>query len=67
MYNSFNSTVRATHLTFIPFYGPTPQEAAEANITLSPIGEVGVQRSVEYRTNHSAYFAEQTTQVRLPS
>lgn len=63
MYNSYNITLRAAHFDFLPFLGPTPEEIVEANITLSPVGKIGVQRKVDFVAGHFAYFAEQTTQV----
>jgi hypothetical protein len=34
MYDNFNMTVRAAHFDFLPFFGPTPEQAAVENITV---------------------------------
>ena len=65
MYDAFNATVRAAHFDFLPFLGPTPEEAAAANITLSAVGKVGTQRFVDFKAHHFSYFGEQSTEVRF--
>ena len=65
MYDAFNTTVRAAHFDFLPFPGPTPEEVAAANITLSAVGKVGTQRFVDFEAHHFSYFGEQSTEVRF--
>ncbi|KAJ7789456.1 Alpha/Beta hydrolase protein [Mycena olivaceomarginata] len=60
LYESFNATVRAAHFAFLPFQPPTPQEIADQNITLSDIGKVTLQRSVDWLTIDQGYFQEQS-------
>lgn len=64
LYESFNATVRAAHFAFLPFQPPTPQEIADQNITLSDIGKVTLQRSVDWVTTDQGYFQEQALKVR---
>lgn len=64
LYESFNATVRAAHFAFLPFQPPTPQEIADQNITLSDIGKVTLQRSVDWLTIDQGYFQEQSFKVR---
>ncbi|KAI8622896.1 alpha/beta-hydrolase [Xylariaceae sp. FL1651] len=60
MYDQFNSTVRATHLNFLPFI-PDPGQIAALNISLSP-GELFAQkRSSDWTAAGMGYFAEQAT------
>ncbi|KAF7975344.1 hypothetical protein HWV62_9793 [Athelia sp. TMB] len=60
MYDAFNATVRAAHFDFLPFLGPTPEEAAAANVTLSAVGKVGTQRFADFQAHHFSYFREQS-------
>ncbi|KAF7352275.1 Epoxide hydrolase domain protein [Mycena venus] len=61
LYSSFNLTVRAAQLVFIPFLAPSPEEIAANNITLSDIQKVAEQRSIDWGTTDQGYFTEQTT------
>ncbi|KAJ6594431.1 Alpha/Beta hydrolase protein [Mycena capillaripes] len=61
MYESFNTTVRAAHLVFLPFFPPSAQDLAANNITLSDIQKVTQQRNIEWNTTGLGYFLEQTT------
>ncbi|KAJ7680827.1 Alpha/Beta hydrolase protein [Mycena polygramma] len=61
MYASFNTTVRAGHFAFLPFFPPTAQEIAADNITLSDIQKVSQQRNAEWSSTGNAYFLEQQT------
>ncbi|KAI1127060.1 Alpha/Beta hydrolase protein [Nemania abortiva] len=61
MYDQFNTTVRATHLIFLPFGPPTPAEIASRNITLSPGEVVTEKRGVDWETLGNGYFIEQAT------
>ncbi|KAJ7933783.1 Alpha/Beta hydrolase protein [Mycena leptocephala] len=61
LYGSFNTTVRAAHFVFLPFFPPSAQEIAENNITLSDIQNVTEQRNIEWNTDGTGYFVEQST------
>jgi len=61
MYSSYNDTVRASHFTFLPFVPPTPQEIADANVTLTPLEQFGASRVLEWDTKGNAYLQEQST------
>lgn len=63
LYDNFNSTVGAAHLTFLPFYPLGTVELAAHNITLSPLEEFEEERSVEWQQTGDGYFVEQTTKV----
>ncbi|KAJ6569565.1 Alpha/Beta hydrolase protein [Mycena capillaripes] len=60
LYSSYNTSVRAAHVKSIPFLAPTPDEMAANNITMSKIGKVTEQRTVDYRATGMGYFTEQT-------
>ncbi|KAJ6508085.1 Alpha/Beta hydrolase protein [Mycena vulgaris] len=60
LYSSFNTTVRATHLAFLPFSPPSAQEIADNNITLSDVQKVTEQRTIAWTTTQFGYFVEQT-------
>lgn len=63
LYEQFNTSVRATHLSFLPFYPPTLADIAARNVTLSP-GEVfSAHRGVDWETGGNGYFSEQTTKA----
>ncbi|KAJ7840011.1 Alpha/Beta hydrolase protein [Mycena leptocephala] len=61
LYGSFNTTVRAAHLVFLPFFPPSAQDIAENNITLSDSQKVTEQRNIEWNTTGNGYFLEQST------
>ncbi|KAJ6585740.1 Alpha/Beta hydrolase protein [Mycena capillaripes] len=61
LYSSFNTTVRAAHFAFLPFFPPSAQEVAENNITLSDVQKVTQQRTIEWNTTGQTYFTEQAT------
>ncbi|KAF8213735.1 Alpha/Beta hydrolase protein [Mycena galopus ATCC 62051] len=60
LYETFNTTVRAASFTAVSFQPPTPQDIADNNITLSAVGSVGLQRSVDYFAHDQGYFEEHT-------
>ncbi|KAF7370216.1 putative epoxide hydrolase [Mycena sanguinolenta] len=61
LYSSFNTTARAAHFVFIPFYPPIAEEIAENNITLSALQEVAEQRVAAYENDGEGYAIEQGT------
>ncbi|KAL4903751.1 hypothetical protein BDW74DRAFT_155375 [Aspergillus multicolor] len=62
LYDQFNSTVRAAHLAFLPFYPWNSEQLAEANITLDTELERFEQAlAEEWTATGEGYFIEQTT------
>ncbi|KAJ7883255.1 Alpha/Beta hydrolase protein [Mycena leptocephala] len=61
LYGSFNTTVRAVHLVFLPVLPPSPEEIAANNITLSDIQKVAEQSTIEWGTTGNGYLLEQST------
>ncbi|KAL4887549.1 alpha/beta-hydrolase [Aspergillus karnatakaensis] len=62
LYDQFNTTVRAAHLAFLPFFPLTTEQLAAENITLSSELEEFEQANTEEWTNSgTGYFVEQTT------
>ncbi|KAJ7356823.1 Alpha/Beta hydrolase protein [Mycena albidolilacea] len=61
LYSSFNTTVRAAHFIFLPFFPPAAQDIAENNITLSDIQKVTEKRSIDWNMTGNGYYIEQTT------
>ncbi|KAK4178933.1 putative epoxide hydrolase [Triangularia setosa] len=61
LYDEYNTTARAAHLVFMFFYPTAPEEIAARNISLSPLEQFELQRSVEWGVNGMGYFAMQTT------
>lgn len=64
LYDAYNTTTRAAHFTFMPFYPLTPEKLPEWNITLSPDEEFVEKRFVEWATTEAGYFQEHVYQVR---
>jgi pimeloyl-ACP methyl ester carboxylesterase len=63
LYNKYNTTVRALHLNFPPFYSLDFQQLAALNITLAPEEVPAQQRAVDWRSSGNGYFIEQATKV----
>ncbi|OIW28330.1 alpha/beta-hydrolase [Coniochaeta ligniaria NRRL 30616] len=62
LYDNFNTSTRAAHFAFLPFFPLTPDQLAEQNITLSSSLEQSEEQNfVEWTTTGNAYFMEQTT------
>ncbi|KAK4912387.1 hypothetical protein LTR66_017290 [Elasticomyces elasticus] len=61
LYDQFNTTVRAAHLAFLPFYPPTREQLAAENITLSPLEEFEEANTIEWNNSGLGYFVEQNT------
>ncbi|KAK4641407.1 hypothetical protein QC761_502150 [Podospora bellae-mahoneyi] len=61
LYDEFNTTARAAHLVFMFFHPTTPEEISARNISLSPLEQFELQRSVEWGVNGMGYFVMQTT------
>jgi pimeloyl-ACP methyl ester carboxylesterase len=63
LYGQFNTTVRAAHLNFLPFYPLNSKQLAALNITLSA-GEVDEEkRFLDWQGAGNGYFIEQATKV----
>ncbi|KAJ5110298.1 hypothetical protein N7532_002943 [Penicillium argentinense] len=61
MYNQFSTTLRAAHLTFLPFLPLTAKQLAVENITLSPLEEFELAITEEWSSSGSGYWVEQAT------
>lgn len=68
LYGDFNSTVRASHFVFLPFFPLTPDRLAAENISLhTDLEKFEAERFVEWTRTGNGYFVEQTTKVFPPS
>ncbi|KAK4160395.1 putative epoxide hydrolase [Cladorrhinum sp. PSN259] len=61
LYDEYNTTARAAHFVFMPFYPIDPKVIAEKNITLTPLEQFELQRSVQWGQTGNGYFLIQTT------
>jgi len=61
LYDEFNTTARAAHFVFMPFFPVGPAEIEARNITLTELEQFELSRSVEWGVNGHGYFIEQTT------
>ncbi|KAJ7618577.1 Alpha/Beta hydrolase protein [Roridomyces roridus] len=61
LYGSFNQTVRAAHLAFLPFLSPSEDEIAANNITLSDEQKVTLARMNLWNQVGNGYLVEQGT------
>jgi hypothetical protein len=63
-YGNFNNSVRAAHLTFLPFLPLSQESLKTQNISLStPLEEFEEQISANFGAVGNAYVLEQTTEV----
>ncbi|KAJ6508059.1 Alpha/Beta hydrolase protein [Mycena vulgaris] len=60
LYGTFNTTARAAHFVFIPFFPPTAQDIADNNITLSAVQQVTEQRYIDWTNTGTGYLVVQT-------
>ncbi|KAJ7451839.1 Alpha/Beta hydrolase protein [Mycena galericulata] len=60
LYGTYNTTVRAIHFPFIPFFPPSTEDIAAHNITLSTAENITVQRLTDWTNTGSSFFTEQT-------
>lgn len=63
LYDQYNTTVRAGHLAFLPFFPLDQAGLASQNITLSPLEQFEELETVEWNSYGEGYFIEQTTKV----
>jgi len=61
LYDQFNTSVRAAHFAFIPFFPLTPAQLAAENITLSPLETFEANHGAEWGVSGNGYFIEQST------
>ncbi|EHK22967.1 uncharacterized protein TRIVIDRAFT_150190 [Trichoderma virens Gv29-8] len=63
LYSSYNSTVRATQLVFLPFFPFTPDQLAAEGIELDALEKFEEGGFMEWYTNGQAYFQLESTKV----
>lgn len=63
LYDNYNSSTRAAHFAFLPFFPLTPDQLVAENITLSKLEQSEEQNFVTWSTTGNAYFSEQATKV----
>ncbi|RAL11837.1 epoxide hydrolase family protein [Aspergillus homomorphus CBS 101889] len=61
LYDQYNTTVRAGHLAFLPFFPLTLDALAAQNIILSPLEAFEEANTMEWNNSGEGYFTEQTT------
>ncbi|KAH7260663.1 Alpha/Beta hydrolase protein [Fusarium redolens] len=62
LYASFNTSVRAGHFSFLPFYPLNLTQLAAENISLSSLEEFEVLRLQDWSATGNGYFLEQSTE-----
>lgn len=63
LYDEYNTTVRVSHLAFLPFFPLNPTQLAAQNITLDSLEEFEESETMEWNNSGEGYFNEQTTKV----
>lgn len=63
MYDSFNTTVKAAHLNFLPFLTPTPAQLTAEGIVLPSSAVAQEERAMGFQAKGAVYFAEMATRV----
>lgn len=66
LYSSYNTTVRATQLVFLPIFPHTPNQLSDAGITLNDLEQFEEGSFMEWYTSGQGYFQEQTTKESIP-
>ncbi|EHK50830.1 hypothetical protein TRIATDRAFT_176654, partial [Trichoderma atroviride IMI 206040] len=61
MYDSFNATVKAAHLSFLPFSSLTPVQLTAEGIVLPSSAVAEEERAMDFQTKGDIYFAEMAT------
>ncbi|KAI5460231.1 Alpha/Beta hydrolase protein [Mariannaea sp. PMI_226] len=62
LYDNFNTSTRAAHFAFLPFFPLGPDQLASQNITLlSPLEQAEERNLINWVATGNAYFAEQAT------
>jgi pimeloyl-ACP methyl ester carboxylesterase len=67
MYNQFNTTVKAAHFNFLPFFSLTPEQLAAQGITLTAAEATQEQRAMDFENSGIGYYMDQATTVRSVS
>lgn len=63
MYDQFNTTVKAVHFAFLPFFALTPEQLAAQGIALAA-DEIELEdRAMDFENSGTGYYIEQTTTV----
>lgn len=63
MYDQFNTTVKAAHLNFLPFFSLTPEQLAAQGISLAADEVEQEQRAMDFENSGIGYYIESTTTV----
>ncbi|KAL7931963.1 Alpha/Beta hydrolase protein [Trichoderma chlorosporum] len=61
--DNFGSTAKAVHLSFLPFFGLTPEQLAAQGITLAANETELEQRSMDFENSGIGYYIESSTTV----
>jgi hypothetical protein len=64
LYANYESTVRATQLSFLPFFPPTLEQAQAMNISLSAFDIATLELNDQYISRGMGYLDEQSFKVR---
>ncbi|ROT35056.1 alpha/beta-hydrolase [Sodiomyces alkalinus F11] len=56
LYEDHNTTTRAAHFSFIPFFPPTAEAVAAMGITLDPLEQFMLKRSDDWGRTGNAYY-----------
>lgn len=63
MYDRFNTTVKAAHFNFLPFFSQTPEQLTAQGITLTAAEATQEQRAMDFENSGIGYYMEQATTV----
>jgi hypothetical protein len=64
LYDTYNTTTRAAHFSFLPLFALTPEQLANENITLNTdLEKFEGQRYLNWSLTGEGFFAEQSTKV----
>lgn len=63
LYEKYSKTVRAAHMSFIPFSPLDLEQLAALNITLSAEEMFEEQRYLDFKSGDNGYFLQQATKV----
>ncbi|KAL6857303.1 Alpha/Beta hydrolase protein [Trichoderma novae-zelandiae] len=61
LYSSYNTTVRAAQLVFLPFFPYTPDQLSDAGIALDELEQFEEESFMEWYASGQGYFQEQST------
>lgn len=63
MYDQFNTTVKAAHFNFLPFFSQTPEQLEAQGITLTAVEATQEQRAMDFENSGIGYYMEQASTV----